>query len=276
MGYPQHGVLDCQLAAGAASARLEGSAMVSKRLMSRAPFEIVEPAPGISAAETWRQLRGRRDVTPVFLGDRYSVENLLQQLDGNRGSPEDIARQALRLDVDAWIADQVRARPGCYRIADVDVPWDGVDRRRSGFQLACDPRGPPYPEGFFGLIPVQEPWLVPAYLKWSAGNNCPEPAVNAAFFRRWLERYAVLCAPRVRSASPSCPARVRCAPTPARSFSGRRPDGGALRTHPGCAPHPPVRCPHPLSFCTRVRTAPGTPHPHARSREHPRAGRERA
>ncbi|HEY0683472.1 MAG TPA: DUF4253 domain-containing protein [Steroidobacter sp.] len=49
--------------------------------------------------------------------------------------------------------------------------------------------GEPLEEVCFGLIPVESPWLVPAFLKFGGWNDCPEASVHLAFFRRWFEQY---------------------------------------------------------------------------------------
>lgn len=154
-----------------------------------APFEVIR-IPGADAPGTWDALRKRPQIAPVLLGDRDSAGRVLETMLSNRHTFESIRDIGLRLDVDEWIAECLREEPERF---EVDEAQTGPADRIPAFTPAYDLRTrKPYPEVFFGLIPVETPWLVPAYLKVGGWNDCPDGAVQLAFFRRWFERYGAV------------------------------------------------------------------------------------
>jgi hypothetical protein len=160
-------------------------------LQRSAPFPLVRVA-GAQVTESWQELRQRPGVVPVLLGNRHSVEVILKELVRAGGSWEAVAMQSRQLDVDAWIAERVSSEPEHFAIARLDVPWDGVPRPITAFLPSHDHRGNPYPELFFGLISVEEPWLVPTHLRAGGWGYCPNAVVHTAFYRRWYERYGAV------------------------------------------------------------------------------------
>lgn len=157
-------------------------------LQRMAPFPLVSVA-GTRVSESWHELRKAPGVAPVMMGNRDAVGFVLREMQRNTDSPESVAERARQLDVEAWMADRVRSRPDIYAIARLDVPWDGVARTMAAFLPAHNHRGEPYEEVFFGLIPVEAPWLVPTHLRTAGWGNCPDAVVHTAIFHRWYERY---------------------------------------------------------------------------------------
>jgi hypothetical protein len=154
-----------------------------------APFELVT-APGAKAAQTWAALRQRPGVVPVLFGNRECAERVLEATKFNEDSFESIRDAGLKLDVDAWIEERVSADPEYYVI---DETRSGPADVLTGFTPAQDIlTRKPHPEVYFGLIPVEAPWLVPAYLKFGGWNECPDAVVQLAFFRRWFDRYGAV------------------------------------------------------------------------------------
>jgi hypothetical protein len=44
-------------------------------------------------------------------------------------------------------------------------------------------------EVIIGLIPAEKPWHVPAWLGWGGWNECPGPAQQVAYMKRWNESH---------------------------------------------------------------------------------------
>lgn len=154
-----------------------------------APFEVMRVS-GAEAPRTWDTLRKRPGIAPVLLGNRDSAKRVLEVAKFNQHSFESIRDAGARLDVDGWIAECLRFDPEHYR---ADETQTGPADRIPAFSPAHDIRSrKPYPEVFFGLIPVEAPWLVPACLKFGGWNDCPDAVVQLAFFRRWFERYGAV------------------------------------------------------------------------------------
>ena len=145
---------------------------------------------GAEAPGTWDALRKRSRIAPVLLGNRESADRVLGAMQSHQQTFESIRDAGLRLDVDEWIAECLREDPERFA---VDETQTGPADRIPAFSPAYDIRTrKPYPEVFFGLIPVEAPWLVPAYLKFGGWNDCPDAVVQLAFFRRWFERYGAV------------------------------------------------------------------------------------
>jgi hypothetical protein len=154
-----------------------------------APFEIVQVS-GTEVSSTWNTLRERRGIVPVLLGNRDSTERVLELPELNQQSFEAIRDKGLRLDIEEWIAQRLREEPEHYVVDDTaTAPVSPI----SAFSPAYDIRtGKPLAEVFIGLIPVDEPWLVPAYLKMGGWNDCPDATVQLGFFKRWFDLYGAV------------------------------------------------------------------------------------
>jgi hypothetical protein len=164
-----------------------------EELQSISPCPLLRVA-GDKVSETWEEQRRRPGVAPVLLGNRTAAAVVLQEGQRAGGSVAAVLEQALKLDVEAWKAERIRAKPDLYDVSKVDGPWDGVDRRIGPFIPSHDHRGVPYPEVFFALVQVEAPWQVPAHLRNNGLGDLPSSVVQVALFKRWYERYgAVLC-----------------------------------------------------------------------------------
>jgi hypothetical protein len=162
-----------------------------EELQGIAPFPLVW-VPGERVSEAWSELRRRPGVAPLLLGNPESAAVLLKVAQLATESAEAVVERALKLDVDAWMAGRMRARPDLYDLREVDRPWDGVRRSVEPFVPSHDHRGDPYPDVIFGLIPAEFPWLVPTHLRTSGVANCPDSAVHTALSRRWYERHGAV------------------------------------------------------------------------------------
>jgi hypothetical protein len=154
-----------------------------------APFEILRVS-GTAVPSTWSTLRKRPGIVPVLLGDRESTGRVLELPQLNQHSFESIRDTGLGLDLEEWMAERLREEPERFQVDDTTT---GPVSPISPFSPAYDIRtGTPLPEVFIGLIPVAEPWLVPAYLKMGGWNDCPDATVQLGFFKRWFDRYGAV------------------------------------------------------------------------------------
>lgn len=157
-----------------------------------APFEFVV-VPGNETAGKLEELRkrgGTMPVVPVVLGGRPEFDNVVELIELNEGSYEDILRRGLQVDVEDWLKQRLEDDPDHYRTeekdADEAAPADPLTVTRDVLT------GEFKKEVFIGLIPVSESWQVPAYLKTGGWNDCPEAEIQVAFFRRWFDRYGAV------------------------------------------------------------------------------------
>lgn len=145
--------------------------------------------PGAQVVEAWEEHRRRPGVVPVLMGNREASSIVLSEAGRCGGSVAEVLDEALQLDLEAWMAERRRSRPEHWDVAGVDRPWDGVCRPLTPFVPAYNHRGEPLDEVFIALVPAQEPWHVPAYLRSAGIGDLPRAAVQTALWRRWHERY---------------------------------------------------------------------------------------
>lgn len=153
---------------------------------AEAPFECLA-VPGKDAATKMQELRGRHGCIPVLLGCRSDFAAVLELSRYNTDSLEKILEDGLRLDVDSWVSQRLESDDNFYAI---DETVSGEVARIEALSPTRDAlSGKPKKEVLIGLIPVENSWSVPAYLKLGDWNGCPGPAVHVAMFRRWNEKY---------------------------------------------------------------------------------------
>ena len=143
-----------------------------------APFEYLT-VHGEAVADEMRRAAKRAGVVPVLMGTREEFAEAVALI---KKSPDDfdaITQAGQELNVEEWIRERREAEPDYYEI---DETEDGTVEAIAAFSPARDVlTGEFRPEVFIGLIPVEAPWLVPAYLKSGGWNECPEPHVHLAF-----------------------------------------------------------------------------------------------
>jgi hypothetical protein len=154
-----------------------------------APFPVV-PVRGADVEKAWNDLRTRPGHVPVLFGDRECADRVIAAAGFNHRPVDEIIEAGLRLDRRRWIEERIAEAPKYFKF---DMTRSGEARASRGFIPALDPlTSKPYDEVFFGLIPVEQPWAVPAYLKQGGWNECPDATVHVAFFRHWFETYGAV------------------------------------------------------------------------------------
>lgn len=160
------------------------------RAAPSAPFEFVTVY-GAAAAKKLDELRhDGAGTTPVVLGERSEFDSVIELMSLNQGTYEEYLQYGAELDIDAWIQQKLEENPNYYETEGKDS--DHV-ARAAPLMITRDPlTDAPRAQVFIGLIPVPEPWQVPAYLRPGGWNDCPEPEVHVAFFKRWFEQYGAV------------------------------------------------------------------------------------
>lgn len=139
-------------------------------------------------------LRSRPGITPVILGAPEDMA-LIQDILADPGpSAAEVIEEARSIDVEKWLQEQAASEdaesqpppaewPSGSASASIDltVPKDALTRRPKKVVL-------------IGLFPTANSWEAPAYLRYGGWNECPEPAVQVAFHKRWHERYGSVIA----------------------------------------------------------------------------------
>lgn len=174
-----------------------------------APYSFVR-VEGASALAALAELRRSwQDATPVIWGSPEQAARLFDRFDEDdaaadikeslaqaraRSSRElmDERAAAIRQSLAAWLAKRGEAPP---EEDDVEEPpragrWpSGITPHQAPLSLFDLHTGRPHPEVLIGLIPTARSWEIPAYHRFGSWNDCPSPAIHAAFAREWSEKY---------------------------------------------------------------------------------------
>ena len=152
-----------------------------------APFKIVG-VPGSQALERLKELRQQGSGYPVLMGDQKQVETVLEIMQSNETSFDQIIQQSAGLDLENWKSTLVNSDPDYYHAQ--KGTWPLIHKPNNavtGFRDVLTQK--PYATVYIGIIPVKHSWEVPAYLKMGAWNDCPEAQVHTALFKKWEEQY---------------------------------------------------------------------------------------
>lgn len=151
------------------------------------PFELIM-VHGSEVENTWNALRTRPGVVPVLLGDRAMADEAIERLKHSAETFDEIKAAGLAYDLSGWIAERMRENEDFLSADDEEEAGEvgPIPCFTPAFNIRT---GAPLEETYFGLIPVESPWLVPAFLQFGGWNDCPEASVHLAFFRRWFDQY---------------------------------------------------------------------------------------
>lgn len=128
---------------------------------------------------------------PFLIGDTEELERIKEAAEFSDQSFDDIIRGALDVDLEKWIAER-RTEAEEYELSPEDTLgiWPGEVAQKGAVSLHRDVlSGKIKPEVFVGSASIEEPWYLPAILKYGAWNDCPEPKVHCAFHRKWQSEF---------------------------------------------------------------------------------------
>lgn len=124
---------------------------------------------------------------PFLIGDTEELERIKEAAEFNDQSFDDIIRGALDVDLVSWIAER-RSEAEEYEFSPDDAlgTWPGEVAEKGAVSLHRDVLSRRIkPHVFLGSTSIEEPWHLPAVLKYGAWNDCPEPEIHCAFHRKW-------------------------------------------------------------------------------------------
>lgn len=158
------------------------------------PFEHLV-LPGQEVAATMARLRAERPgIVPVVLGDPAGLADLAQVIAAN-ATADEVLRQGLALDLDAWMKGRVDEDPAYFTAPD-DAGAVGPEPGGEDVEPLAAIRdvltGDFKPAVVLGLVPADPPWKVAAEVRPGGWNECPPAAVQLAFFKRWHEQYGAV------------------------------------------------------------------------------------
>ena len=186
---------------------------------SQFPYPVVEVA-GRDALQEWERLR-QQGGTPVILGDLQDYEGYVESYAPEYAefypdSPQVILEQAATLTFPDALYDFIREDHARH------VEWirEGGDEEEADAYAAIDPTVVPEdmigrvpllyapsqtPLGyldyrtnlpaetvFIAILPTENPWEAPAYLRWGGWNANPPPEIHVVALKDWHDRYGAV------------------------------------------------------------------------------------
>lgn len=144
---------------------------------------------GDKALETLLALRAAEpSLTPIALGDDEDLARVLEAREHETREVGEILAASEHVDIAAWLEERVASDPEYYQDEGADADEPG---HTPPLTLAFDVlTGKPKPRVHIALLPTDQAWQAPAWLKIGNWNECPPPEVHAAFFKAWHRRYA--------------------------------------------------------------------------------------
>ena len=150
--------------------------------------------PGTAAIETLelRRLDYRHTGEyPFLIGDAEELERIREAAEYNAQNFDDLIRESLNLDLSNWLRER-REEFEEYEFSEEDTlgEWPGEVTEKGSISLHLDVLSRKIKkEVFLGLARINQPWQLPAVLKYGAWNDCPAPEVHCAFHRKWQSEF---------------------------------------------------------------------------------------
>jgi hypothetical protein len=156
------------------------------------PFEVLW-VPGEKAMSTFQELKRRKGVTPVILGGREAFERVEEKYDMDEGADlHAMLEKVASVDAPAWFQRRHDENPEYYEVELGD--WQGAQPNTEIRSHEDVLTRKPFPEVALALVPTDQSWQVPCYLRAGGWNEVPDAIELAAIFRYWEEKYGAAVA----------------------------------------------------------------------------------
>ncbi len=154
----------------------------------------LERVAGAQALDKLAQLQGAGRGIPVILGEESVLEIMEENLDDADQAVDDLIVVAQAIDVPAWLHARADEEEGYYAIDEGE--WPDIDTAPSD-QLSVHKdilTNEPHAEVVIALIPAEQSWMIPCYLRAGGWNECPQAEEQAAVFKYWEDKYGATIA----------------------------------------------------------------------------------
>ena len=186
---------------------------------SQFPYPVVEVS-GRDALSEWERLR-QQGGTPIILGDLSEYEGYVasyapEYAEFYPDTPQDILERADSLTFPDALYDFIRATHALHvewmreggedaeadAFAAIDptiVPEEMIGRVPLLYAPSQTPLGYidyatnlPAETVFIAILPTENPWEAPAYLRWGGWNANPSPEIHVVALKDWHDRYSAV------------------------------------------------------------------------------------
>lgn len=151
----------------------------------------------VAGGDTIRVLNDNRSrysttgLYPVLIGDAEALARIKGAAEFNEQDPNAIIAASFDIKIADWIARRRKeAEEPEFSPDELLGEWPGEISEKGSISLHKDVLSAAItPVVYVGLARIDEPWHLPAAVKFGDWNECPEPEVHCAFHREWHERY---------------------------------------------------------------------------------------
>ncbi len=149
---------------------------------------------GADAIRILNELRARYPATgqyPFLIGDAEELGRVKEAAQINKQDPAATIRASFDVKLAEWMAGRRREAEECGPSTEELLgEWPGEVAEEGSIGLHKDVlSGQVEPAVYLGLATIEEPWHLPAILRYGAWNDCPGTEVHCAFHRQWHERF---------------------------------------------------------------------------------------
>jgi hypothetical protein len=157
-------------------------------------FDTIMKIAGSDAIRVLHELRSKYATTgryPFIIGDDDELERLQESAELNEQDPADIIETSHRTSIAEWIVRRRKEREeDGFTCEEFFGEWPSEITEKGSIGLHRDIlTGNVKTEVYLGLVMINQPWQLPAILRYGAWNDCPDAAIHCAFHREWQARF---------------------------------------------------------------------------------------
>lgn len=129
---------------------------------------------------------------PILIGEAPAAESFLEFDADPTNDSDEVLLASESIDVEAWIQ---RKRGEWEEEEEIEIEsylgeWPGEMADKGSIRAHTNVLNNQIrPQVELILAKIDQPWKLPAVVRFGGWNDCPESEVLCAFFRRWQERY---------------------------------------------------------------------------------------
>jgi hypothetical protein len=127
---------------------------------------------------------------PFFIGDHWELSHLEEWANLCQKDMGQTVADSRSINALDWFAQRRADRGDAADEAFYMGEWPSSQVPNSRLTVNRDlVTGKLMPMVMIGLARIDEPWMVPAYLKYGGWNECPPPEVHCAIMKHWQSGY---------------------------------------------------------------------------------------